>query len=326
MKTSAKLHFFRMAVLAFSLLALSAASAGGEEQRLRSKGVTEVPGYVSHGVNVFNEEFLVDYSAVSPRVPWLMPSPAINEIGVLDLDAGAVDAKVITADTDPDLPVATIRSFADVFNPTGDYDPQIFNRSLDEIGSNFFGFTEVTERLKLVPFSEAIPGDIFLAAATRARPTVREWNAASGRIRYRCRGDGSAVAHVAVRDAMPNAVYTLWDIGTLNPLSEEEEGYPAPFGGLPNILLTDANGCGYKRVETPFCPGRPCAAEADSCTSYISAFLHWDQQVYGGAPAATFAGVPIGVIGGNHIVWPMSGTPLREPQNPFQGSNLRCPR
>ena len=49
-------------------------------------------------------------------------------------------------------------------------------------------------------------------------------------------------------------------------------------------------------------------------------------MVFGGAPAATFAGMPIGAIAGNHLMWPMSGTPLQEPHSRFRSGNLSCPR
>jgi len=109
----------------------------------------------------------------------------------------------------------------------------------------------------------------------------------------------------------------------LDPLTEKERGYIRPFGGLPNTLVTDSNGCGYKEMEVPFCAYRSCL-ESDSCTSYISAFYHWDAQVYGGSPAGTFAGAPVGVVASNHVVWPMSGDPLIEPQNPVSPRDIGC--
>jgi hypothetical protein len=291
----------------------------GKEKAPALGGKTSIPGYVTHGVNVFNDQFLVDYSDASPQVPSLMVP--IYEIGVPNETEDASDADVITADTDPSLPVATIRSFGDFFNPETlpgeNFDPALFNQTLDQIGSNAFGYTRLDDRVLRVPFNEAVPGDVYQGANTNPRPTVEEWNAASGLMRFQCGADGSATVEVAVRNAFPNGVYTLWDIGALYPLTDKEEGYAVPFGGLPNILLTDSNGCGYIQVEVPFCPNRPCEAGADSCTSYISAFYHWDHQVYGGAPAGTFMGVPVGAIGSNHLVWPMSGTPLQEVQNPF---------
>ena len=39
-----------------------------------------IPGYVTHRVNVFNDGRIVDYSEVSPTVPWLAAYPLIKEI------------------------------------------------------------------------------------------------------------------------------------------------------------------------------------------------------------------------------------------------------
>jgi hypothetical protein len=268
-------------------------------------------GYVAHGVNVFNGQFLTDYSEASPQVPWLMPEVPIYEIGAFI--KGTSDVDVITESTDPAWPVAIIRPFADFFNPEGDFDPDLLNQLPDEIDSNTFGYPHLDERFQPVSFNEAVAGDVYQGANTNSQPTVGEWNAASGLMRFQCHADGGATAEIAVRNAFPNGVYTLWDIGALHPLTEQEEGYGVPFGGLPNIMLTDSNGCGYKQVEVPFCPNRPCEAGADSCTSYISASYHWDHQAYSAAPT-------------DHLVWPMSGTPLQEEaQNPFPlGNKLTC--
>lgn len=286
--------------------------------------VVVVPGYVSHGINVFNNNAIVDYSQASPSVPWLNPSTLISEIGVLDESAN--DAAIIDETTDRSLPVATIRAFFDFFNPGGTLDPNLLNQPLDQIGSSFFTFSDLSQRAALVPFDTANPGDLYRGKHTNARPTVAQWEQISGQLRIRCKADGSAVARVTVRNGFPNAVYTLWDIGALNPLTEQEQGYAAPFGGLPNILLTDNKGCGYKKVDLAFCPPEDCTVGAGFCLSYISAFYHWDAQVYGGSPAATFAGAPVGVVASNQIVWPLSGVALIEPQNKFQPRRQGCPR
>ena len=87
--------------------------------------------------------------------------------------------------------------------------------------------------------------------------------------------------------------------------------------------VTDSDGCGFKEMEVPFCPYRSCP-ETGSCTSYVSAFYHWDSQVYGGSPAGTFAGAPVGVVASNHVVWPLSGDPLMDPQNPLHPGDVGC--
>ncbi len=306
-----------------TLFILTLGAATGEAAANRADtSVTYVPGYVSHGVNVFNDEAITDYSETS-GVSWFNPDPLLKEIGVHD--PGAADAAVITENTDRSLPLATIRSFADFFNPAGNFNDGLFNRTLDEVGVNFFGFSSLDQRIPQIPFEGAQPGDFHRVKGAIAKPTVGEWEKAGGLIKVRCRPDGTAKVKLTLKNAFPNALYTLWDIGTLNPLTDQEQAYGVPFGGLPNVMLTDANGCGYKTIDLSYCPTQACEGSS-SCSAYVSAFHHWDSQVYGGSPAGTFSGAPVGAYAANQVVWPMSGTVLIEPQNPVSRHEMGCRR
>ncbi len=297
------------------LLALASMAAHADTR-------TIVPGYVTHGVNVYNEQTMVDYTAVSPLVPWLHVEPKIVEIGAYA--DGQDNAERITAGTDRNLPLATIRSFTDFFAPGVPFDPELYNKPLNAIGVNYFGFSAADDRVLPKRFEQSGHGDIYYAKSHDSMPTVADWDRASGQMRVHCRADGSASAEVTVRNAMPNGVYTLWEVGAIAPLTPQEQGSVAPFGGLPNVLLTDAKGCGHVQVELAFCPTRSCA-DSGSCTSYVSAFYHWDNQVYGGSPEAHGVGMPAGVIGSNHLVFPTTGTPLIAPQNRFIPRRDGCP-
>ena len=298
-------------------IALLSASASQAEERREF-----YQGHVTHGINVFNDEPLVDYSRVSPGVPWLNANPLVREIGVL-APPGASDAEVITAETDRDLPMATTRSFVDFFNPFSKDDPSLFNLTLDQTGVSFFGFGSLDQRIPVQPFAAAAPGTVYRAEDNLARPTLGQWDAAGGLLGVECRSDGSARVSVTLRNGLPNGVYTLWDVGVLHPLTPQEQGYAVPFGGLPNILLTDEDGCGYKELTVPYCPDRPCEGSS-SCTSYVSALYHWDHQVYGGSPDATWAGGPTGVYVAGHVAWAMSGDVLVAPQNPLLPDERGC--
>lgn len=118
----------------------------------------------------------------------------------------------------------------------------------------------------------------------------------------------------------------MWEIGALNPLTDDEQGYGVPFGGLPNVLLTDSEGCATKQFEVNYCPTRVCKPGAKSCSSYVSVFYHWDGQIYGGSPAGSFAGAPAGIVASNQMVWPLSGKPLMEPTTKFKGKSKTCRR
>ncbi|PCK02971.1 MAG: hypothetical protein COA42_21490 [Alteromonadaceae bacterium] len=307
----------RLITIILAALSLSPLADAKDQQNFR--GV--ITGYAAHGVNVFNNHTLVDYTSEFPYAPGLNEIPALTEIGYFQ--PGADDAGTITDETDSNLPVATSSSLARFFGVVDFVDPSNFNQSLDLIGSNLMGYQSTTDRGLLVPFELAGPGDTYVAGGVNSRPTVGEWGEISGVARIRCDDDGGVV-EISVRDAFPNQLYSLWDIGVLNPKTESEVVYSTPFGGLPNVMTTDENGCGYKKITTPFCPKRSCAEGEASCSAYISLFYHWDDQIYGGAAANTFGGLPLGVLGGNHIVWPMAGTAVNEPANEFKSRSLQC--
>ena len=300
---------------ALAVSACSLASAGDSE-------TTVVDGFVAHGINTYNDQDIGDYSQVAPTVAFLNAQPKIKEIGAITADG--TDAAVIDADTDRSLPLATIRSFVDFFNPGAQVDPGLFNLPLDAVGTNFFGWTNPSDRVLMADFENAGPGAVYRAKGTNKRPTVGDWEQISGRIRIECHADGGATAKVSIRDAMPKALYTLWDVGVVNPGKDGEQGYAVPFGGLPNILITDTDGCASKKIELPYCPTRSC--DGDSCSSYISAFYHWDAQAYGGSPSQTFTtpAMPVGVVASNQIVWPLTGTVLAEPATRYRPGPARC--
>lgn len=318
-------HGRKIALL--SILTISTAFAQAADHRQRARVIT-LQGFVAHGVNTYNDQRIADYSSETDNVPALVADPPIQEIGALD--PGGSDASRINAQTDRNLPVATIREVFDVFNPNGNVDPMLFNRTLDEIGSSAGGYTDLTERVPRVPFAQSRGGDIYASRYTIEQPTVRDWEQISGQLRVRCRADGSARARVSVRNALPDAAYTLWEVGVSNPRSTDpqrpEAIYGVPFGGIPNILMTDSRGCAVKVVELNECPLRACVDGAGSCTSYVSAFYHWDGQIYGGAPAATFAGMPVGVVAANQMVWPTTGQLLQSPATNYEPKGRNCRR
>ena len=300
----------------FLFTLLAAGSASAERPKAERPRVAVLEGYVAHGINTYNGAAIADYANASPTIPWLNPVEPIREIGVFE--PGAADAGIIRSDTDSDRLVATTRSFFDFFHPDGPIDESLVNRPLDEVGSNYFGFVAVDDRVRPSPFPEpgALPS-IHRAKEVIASPTVGQWNAISGRITVKTRRDGTSVVLVTIRNGFANGVYTLWDVGALNPMTPAEEGYGIPLGGIPNVLVTDNDGCAFKRVELPYSLVRKCEPGAPSCTSYVSAFYHWDGQVYGASPAATFANAPTGMYAGNQIVFPASGALLQAPSTRF---------
>ena len=286
--------------------------------------VTSVYGQTAHGINVYNGEPLADYSSVSPTIPWLNPVVPVTEIGVFDSTPGATDAEVITDITDSARPLATIGTFTTFFGLQGSVDPMLFNMTLDQVESNFFGSTAPVDRAPVGKF-EGASVNVYAAKGVNSKPTVGDWAAIKGRLDYQCSDNGTSTVEIGIKNGLPKSIYTMWDVGAVNPLTIDEAGYAVPLGGLPNVFVTDANGCGHAKVELPYCLARPCEAGASSCTNYVSIFYHFDDQVYGGAPAESFMGVPVGSIGANHMVWNITGTPLSQSNKRLKGP-LKCNR
>lgn len=278
--------------------------------------ITRIQGHVAHGVNLYNGSAIGDYSSVSPTVGQLFELP--REIGAL-AEEGAGDSDVITPETDRRLPVATTRGFLDFFNPGGRVDESLLNVTLDQIGNNFFGFETTDDRVVLPSFPEG-PAE---PAPSRRKgvndsPTVGDWEEISGLLTVKSHKDGTSTVRVTIRDAFPDAVYSFWDGGVFNPLSEQEGGYVIPLGGVPNFTVTDENGCAFKEFDLSYDLARACETGADSCSSFVAGFYHWDGQLYGTSPAGTFANAPTGVYAGVQMLFPTSGELLQEPATKFE--------
>ncbi|GAA3917532.1 hypothetical protein [Litoribacillus peritrichatus] len=271
------------------------------------------PGYVAHGINTYNGSPIGDYSVVAPGVGMLNSETAILEIGALAAE-GSFDSQQITPYTDRNTPLATTRSFFDFFVPGGEIDETTVNVTLDEIGTNYFGFTAPEDRVVAGNFEDsASEPSIYRAKGVNESPTVGEWEDIQGKMTVVERRNGKSIVRITIREALPNSIYTLWDVGIKNPSTETAAGYAVPLGGLPNAMITDNNGCAYKEIEMAYSPARSCEAGEASCSAYISAFYHWDAQVYGGAPAGTWSKLPTGIYAGNQMVFPTSGELLQEP-------------
>lgn len=284
-----------------------------------------IPGYVVHGINTYNGNPLVDYSNVSPAIPYLNAYPPVEEIGVYQ--EGLDYSGSILSDTDRDIPVATTRSFIDFFNPTADISSDTINLPLGEVGINFLGtdFTGLEKRIVPVSFDHSSDEpSVYRKKGFAINPTVGDWEKISGKLSVKKNKDGFFTVRVTIRDAFPNAIYTVWDIGTLNPLTNEETGYAIPLGGVPNVIVTNNKGCGFAKIKLKYDLTRLCESGAKSCSSYVSAFYNWDNGAYGASAAATWAKAPTGVFGGNQMAWPTSGTALIDPQNDFKPKAHGC--
>ena len=281
---------------------------------ISKSSTVKVAGYVSHGVNIYNGQRIGDYSNVSPKVPWLNPTPLIDEIRAYNPLADT--AEVITDTTDTNRLVATSDTFFRFMNPSGFISPTVVNVPIGNIGSNYFGYTSAEDRIVPEHFPELnSEPTVYRAKDINSSPTIKQWNEISGLMTIKKSKHNSYQVQITIRDAFPKSIYTFWDVGALFPLSDNEQGYAVPLGGLPNTLVTDAKGCGTAMIEVPYSLTRKCESGAGSCSSYINAVYHWDTQTYGASPGQTMLGMPAGVLAANQLTFPTSGDILINVQN-----------
>ena len=92
------------ATLATSVVMLAISS-----MNIQAAETVNILGYVVHGINNYNGKPIVNFTNVSPSIPYLNAYPPVNEIGVYQ--EGSSISGTITAETNRSLPVATTRSF-----------------------------------------------------------------------------------------------------------------------------------------------------------------------------------------------------------------------
>ncbi|MCG8424222.1 MAG: hypothetical protein MJE77_40535 [Proteobacteria bacterium] len=123
------------------------------------------------------------------------------------------------------------------------------------------------------------------AVISRAGPcsegvTLGQWMSAWGISRTRCRADGTAQIRINVRKLRPNRMYSIWliveDFDGQDPASLIR---PIPFGGVPNIFVTDKRGSATWVRELGFCP------QTDPRVLNYVIVNRANGQNYGGVPA-----------------------------------------
>jgi hypothetical protein len=317
-----KLTMMRAALMALTVLGASQAFA--DTPGFSGTTTAEFKGYVTHGVNVYNGKPIGDYRRILPSVTLLHANPLVAEIGVYQ--AGKALSAEITDKTDRSLPVATTRGFLDFFVPNQYVNPAWLNVPLGQIGSVPFGGSSITDRVLPEAFpTKAQDPSIYHRRGTVTNPTVAEWEKISGLLTAYNRPDGTSRIKITIRNAFPNSLYTLWDIGAKKPQTREESVYAVPLGGVPNTISTDERGCMTREIDLPYHVNRQCVLGASSCTAYISAFYHWDGHAYGASPDVFAEGLPIGVVGSNQILFAPTGELLQEPHTEMKPARHGCP-
>lgn len=133
--------------------------------------------------------------------------------------------------------------------------------------------------------------------------TLGEWLEGSGVAKFQCKEGEAPTANLLVRDLLPNRLYTVWAV------FQNGEG-AVPFGGPPNVIMTDNSGDGTLSRVLNFCPLETTSEGADLL--YLVVVFHSDQQVYAMQPTLPDAGLPPGVVAHPQLQFSVQGTSLLE--------------
>ena len=274
-------------------------------------------GHISHGLNNFNGELIANVSQSSNLFSGVGP---LYEIGVVNREPGATNASEITPTTPLDSLVGSLD--AQELQQSLGFPRGVgpFNIPLQDTGVLTVLSKNVNDRTKPNSFSST-KGNFrnllaYLPFGASTSITLRDWNRPSALINSVCYRDGTSIVNIKLREGMPNALYTAWDVGVSDALKASEGLSVGPLGGVVNVIITDSGGNGSLRRKLNYCLFDKCPG-SKRCTIYVSLLYHMDHQNYGASFALDAAGPAVGVVAANQIQFYINGQPLIPVQNPF---------
>ncbi|MEX2499815.1 MAG: hypothetical protein WD397_13180 [Wenzhouxiangellaceae bacterium] len=222
---------------------------------------------------------------------------------VADFGPGGSTGSDLVAEFDPngDVPLslspATPRDSLVATTAADDADSALWNLPLRQVPTNIS--SDGNERASL---PGQLSADTFdFNQAEPAEPiTFHEWLEAEGRLRFRCHANGTATVDVRVRNLIPNRVFTLWALFG--------ESGAIPFGGAPNVIMTDEYGDGRFHRRLNFCPSQE-TDNGDKLDQIVVVF-HSDQQNYATQPTLPDRGFPPGIVAHPQLQFTIDGVPL----------------
>jgi hypothetical protein len=136
-----------------------------------------------------------------------------------------------------------------------------------------------------IPFPGSVPPNPL--PPTISEPTTPVtlgiWRSVGGDLEITCESDGTAFVASSMHDLIGHGVYTMWG-QWVDPAAELTL---APFGGMPNVVVADADGNAEFCRELVYCP-MDLAPDASE--------LQYLTLMYMGAGGATFGAVPYEAI------------------------------
>ncbi|MCO7188685.1 MULTISPECIES: hypothetical protein [unclassified Pseudoalteromonas] len=272
-----------------------------------------VKGHLTTGVNNYCGRKLFEFPAAYDSLNDL----SFQFVGEYDPTPGALDAKPLSAEnceadtilastTDP-VNVAWLQSFLDM----PDADPRLKNRPImdkptyvDLIGNHGYIERRLPEHSNPVPFFDGPKEEI----------TLGSWSKARGRYKFQCYNDNSAKTVARFKHLFPNSMYSMlavWD--------RAGELVVQPFGGLPNVFITDKRGNARYEKEINGCPLLP--TEDGSSLLYLIISYHPNASITGASSFITAAPAtvidkdgsvfestqPPGIVIHDQIMFPING-------------------
>ena len=154
-----------------------------------------------------------------------------------------------------------------------------------------------------------------------------DWERASGLAIIDC-DNSTGKVYISICNALPEAIYTVIEVGIVNPGQSQEGIYALPLGGVGNVIRTDENGNGELYVNLAWCPVRQCIVNVSiDCQLYFNVNHNSDYIVYGGDTSRLFwkpNAYPTGIAGAVHLWFPIFGEFLQEPLNRY--NKRQCKR
>ncbi len=158
----------------------------------------------------------------------------------------------------------------------------------------------VPSALEALPFavSRAVPNDAI---------TLGDWLSATGRARVKCYTNGTAKVTFSLKSLVEDGVYTVWGLFALDSNKDglEDTLVPAPFGGVPNVVVPGKRGRAKVTRTLGFCP------MDEPSLKFVDVTYHADTNVYGGTVDMFLQGFPGFAVTNTHLAFPFNVDPLR---------------
>lgn len=282
-------------------------------------------GEASTGLNRALGQPLWRYPALEPYVP--MFGSAVTTIGFRTLgafDPGLGEGGGNTPALDPSMPGDTILA-----------------SHLDAFGLSFVGLDAGTVPLDVlnvpihhtrvlvdehgvtraeIPCASDVPNPAVItrSAPCRDAVTLEEWMSARGSAHFRCLPGGAQVSLI-MEQLQPNRLYTVWAIVEDFASGPEYLIRPVPFGGVPNMVISDRFGRASLRRDLAYCPH-----EVPSFLG-IAVVMRSNGENFGGVPVpflnqqdpatafAGFAGLIPGTVAHVHLSFNVGGVRFDAP-------------